>query len=274
MASGSRANAAEIDRLATTLAKDPASKAFIPLAEEYGKAGMWSEAAGVLEDGLKYYPGFITAMVALGRAYDQLGQPTKAKAILEEAIKISPENLRAHRTLAKIYTAEGSTAAALRSCDVILSLNPLDQESLSLRTTLGTSQSTTSETPKTQSAKTAPASLQTAAVATPPITTTPAERSPSADETKTATAARDSIADAAAIVATALEHDPTQRQEPAASIQAAVTPEPVVQQTESSSPASRRTSNQATAARLERMLESIQTRRRDRPSAETTATPS
>ena len=135
MASGSRANAAEIDRLATTLAKDPASKAFIPLAEEYGKAGMWSEAAGVLEDGLKYYPGFITAMVALGRAYDQLGQPTKAKAILEEAIKISPENLRAHRTLAKIYTAEGATAAALRSCDVILSLNPLDQESLDRKST-------------------------------------------------------------------------------------------------------------------------------------------
>ena len=136
MASGSQANAAEIDRLALALAKDPASKSFIPLAEEYGKAGMWPEAAGVLEDGLKYYPGFITAMVALGRAYDQMGQPTKAKAILEEAIKISPENLRAHRTLAKIYTAEGATAAALRSCDVILSLNPLDQESLSLRTSL------------------------------------------------------------------------------------------------------------------------------------------
>src|SRR3990167_289180 len=130
--------AMEIDRLATQLAKDPQSKIFMPLAEEYGKVGMWSEAAGVLEDGLKYYPGFITAMVALGRAYDQLSQPTKAKAILEEAIKISPENLRAHRTLAKIYTAEGSSAAAICSCGVILALNPLDQESLSLRASLGT----------------------------------------------------------------------------------------------------------------------------------------
>lgn len=268
MASGSRANAAEIDRLATTLAKDPASKAFIPLAEEYGKAGMWSEAAGVLEDGLKYYPGFITAMVALGRAYDQLGQPTKAKAILEEAIKISPENLRAHRTLAKIYTAEGATAAALRSCDVILSLNPLDQESLSLRTALGAAQPATPETAKSPSPKPAAAALHTAVV-----TTTTAEPAPPREETKTATAASDRIADAAAIVATALEQDQTEKQKPA-SIESVLAPEPVAHETAASSRSSSQTRNQATAARLERMLASIRTRRRDRPSPETTATPS
>jgi tetratricopeptide (TPR) repeat protein len=130
-------NAAEIDRLALALAKEPGSKAFIPLAEEYGKAGMWEEAAAVLEDGLKAYPSFITAMVALGRAYDQLNQPVKAKAILEEAVKLSPENLRAHRTLAKIYVAQGAKEAALRSCNVILSVNPQDQETLSLRAILG-----------------------------------------------------------------------------------------------------------------------------------------
>jgi tetratricopeptide (TPR) repeat protein len=138
MASGSRKinNAAEIDRLALTFAKEPGSKVFIPLAEEYGKAGMWEEAAGVLEDGLKTYPGFITAMVALGRAFEQMNQPVKAKAILEEAIKLSPDNLRAHRTLAKLYAAQGSKDAAIRSCNVILDLNPHDQEALSLRTGL------------------------------------------------------------------------------------------------------------------------------------------
>jgi uncharacterized protein HemY len=68
------ANAMEIDRLATQLAKDPHSKAFLPLAEEYCKVGMWEEAVSVLEAGLKLYPGFITAMVILGRAYDQLNQ--------------------------------------------------------------------------------------------------------------------------------------------------------------------------------------------------------
>ena len=127
----------EIDRLATQLAKDPHSKVFMPLAEEYGKAGMWQEAAGVLEDGLKLYPGFITAMVALGRAYDQMGQTTKAKTILEESVKLSPENLRAHRTLIKIYTSQGLKELALQSCAVILAVNPRDEEALSVQSALG-----------------------------------------------------------------------------------------------------------------------------------------
>jgi tetratricopeptide (TPR) repeat protein len=129
-------NPAEIDRLARVVAKDPNSKAFMPLAEEYGKAGMWPEAVAVLEDGLKRYPGFVTAMVALGRAYDQMNQPVKAKAILEEAVKASPENLRAHRTLAKIYAAQGAIEAARHACTIILSANPQDQEATALRATL------------------------------------------------------------------------------------------------------------------------------------------
>ena len=134
MASGANkpTNAAEIDRLALEVATEPGSKAFMPLAEEYGKAGMWDEAAAVLEDGLKVYPQFITAMVALGRAYDQLNQPVKAAAVLEEAIKLSPENLRAHRTLAKIYVAQGAKEAALQSCRAILAVNHQDQEALAL----------------------------------------------------------------------------------------------------------------------------------------------
>ncbi|HEX7093579.1 MAG TPA: tetratricopeptide repeat protein [Nitrospiraceae bacterium] len=131
------ASALEIDRMAAQLAKDPHSKVFMPLAEEYGKVGMWQEAAGVLEDGLKFYPGFITAMVALGRAYDHMGEATKAKAILEESVKLSPENLRAHRTLIKIYQSQGLNESALKSCAVILAVNPRDEEALIVQSTLG-----------------------------------------------------------------------------------------------------------------------------------------
>jgi tetratricopeptide (TPR) repeat protein len=138
MGSGSNkaGNAAEIDRLALAVAMDPGSKAFIPLAEEYGKAGMWDEAAAVLEDGLKASPNFIIAMVALGRVYEQLNHPAKAITILEEAIKLSPENFRAHRTLAKLYISQGVKEAGLRSCGVILAANPQDAEVLSLRAML------------------------------------------------------------------------------------------------------------------------------------------
>ena len=131
------ANAMEIDRLATQLAKDPHSKAFLPLAEEYCKVGMWEEAVSVLEAGLKLYPGFITAMVILGRAYDQLNQATKARAVLEGAIKLSPENLRAHRTLMRIYAGQGLKQDAMNSCRVILSMNPKDEEALSVQASLG-----------------------------------------------------------------------------------------------------------------------------------------
>ncbi|MDR4480263.1 MAG: tetratricopeptide repeat protein [Nitrospira sp.] len=125
--------AAQIDRLATAVAKDPRSKEFLPLADEYIKVGMWQEAAAVLEDGLKAYPGFVTAMAALGRAYDQLGQPVKAKAILEEVVKQRPDNLRAHRILAKLYQTEGKAELALLSCTAILNANPFDEEASSIK---------------------------------------------------------------------------------------------------------------------------------------------
>lgn len=125
--------AAEIDRLATAVAKDPRSKDFLPLADEYIKADMWQEAAAVLEDGLKVYPGFVTAMAALGRVYDQLGHSAKAKAILEDVVKQRPDNLRAHRILAKLYDAEGQAELALRSCAAILNANPFDEEALAFK---------------------------------------------------------------------------------------------------------------------------------------------
>lgn len=272
MASGSQPNAAEIDRLALALAKNPASKSFIPLAEEYGKAGMWAEAAGVLEDGLKYYPGFITAMVALGRAYDQLSQPTKAKAILEEAIKISPENLRAHRTLAKIYIAEGSKAAALRSCDAILALNPMDQESLSLRASLDSAPPADARVSAKIPGRTPPSTPQPPTVSTPSdaLVKRGAPAAIAAAETvsrATAPSAIDSVADATDLMTAALTTDPalmlsrTTAETPA-------TPDPAETH---ATPASQR---RAIAKRLDQMLQSIQTRRRDRPAPEATASPS
>lgn len=127
----------EIDKLAKKLAKDPQSKVFIQLAEEYVKAGLLQEAAAVLEEGLKTYPTFLTARVALGRVYYQLGLVPKAKAMLEEAVKMSPDNLLAHRTLVRLYVQEGASEPALRSCSVVLSANPQDEEILALKATIG-----------------------------------------------------------------------------------------------------------------------------------------
>lgn len=123
----------EIAKLELKLAKDPHSKLFIPLAEEYVKAGMLQKAVGVLEEGLKVYPAFITALVALGRVYHQLGLVPDAKAKLEEAVKLSPDNLLAHRTLAQIYVDQGDFDSARRSCSALLTANPEDEEALAFQ---------------------------------------------------------------------------------------------------------------------------------------------
>ena len=176
-------SALEIDRLAAQLAKDPHSKVFMPLAEEYGKVGMWQEAAGVLEDGLKLYPGFITAMVALGRAYDHMGQATKAKAILEESVKLSPENLRAHRTLIKIYQSQGLKESALQSCAVILAVNPRDEEARSVQSALGGPLKQKKEPGRSKPAAPFTSNLSAQQAAAPPA---PVELTASASEARAA----------------------------------------------------------------------------------------
>lgn len=117
-----------LERLAAEWAKDPHSKVFVQLAEEYAKAGLLQKAAVVLQQGLLVYPGYVIAMVVLGSIYQQMGETAKAKPILEDAVTLSPENLKAHRSLARIYAAEGNIEAARKSCTVVLMTNPLDDE--------------------------------------------------------------------------------------------------------------------------------------------------
>lgn len=131
--SSERSVSPEIAKLELKLVQDPQSKAFIPLAEQYVRADMLQDAVNVLEEGLTVFPGFITALVALGRVYYQMGQLPNAKARLEEAVKLSPENLLAHRTLAQIYVQGNDLDAAGRSCQVMLSANPKDEESMALK---------------------------------------------------------------------------------------------------------------------------------------------
>ena len=126
----------EIQKLMQQLAKDPRSKAFIQLAEEYAKVGQLEDAAAVLEEGVKVYPTFITALVALGRVYVQLDLPSKARGVLEEAIKISPDNLLAHRMLARIYASAQAWDKARQACETVLFSHPTDDEMLALRVEL------------------------------------------------------------------------------------------------------------------------------------------
>jgi tetratricopeptide (TPR) repeat protein len=123
----------DLQKLEEKFRKDPASKLFFPLAEEYLKVGRLQEAIGLLRTGIKAHPDFLSARVALGKALLNKGQTEEAKREFEQVVTANPDNLMAHKKLAAIYLKEGNKPKASSSCDVILAVNPTDAEAVRLR---------------------------------------------------------------------------------------------------------------------------------------------
>ncbi|HXZ24661.1 MAG TPA: tetratricopeptide repeat protein, partial [Nitrospiria bacterium] len=122
----------KIAELSAKLQKDPGSRLFVPLAEEYIKAEMLDEAVQVLTDGLKKHPDFHVARVTLGRIFFQQGKFAEAKREFEEVVKVNPDNLVALRKLAVLYRQSRALDQARRCCDTLLAANPKDAEILQL----------------------------------------------------------------------------------------------------------------------------------------------
>ena len=117
----------EIERLREKIEKDPNSKLFVPLAEEYKKAGMYDEAIDALIKGLEKQPSYLSARVSLGKIYVERGMLADAMAEFEKVIAAIPENLYAHKKLAEIYRELGDKDKAIREFKTVLKLNPLDE---------------------------------------------------------------------------------------------------------------------------------------------------
>lgn len=118
----------EIEKLTEKLSKDPKSKLFVPLAEEYLKIGMLDEAVMVLTEGLKHHPGFLTARVALGKIYLQREQPAEARTEFEAVLAANPDNLLAQRRLAQLYLNAGEAERARDCARIVLRENAKDAE--------------------------------------------------------------------------------------------------------------------------------------------------
>jgi tetratricopeptide (TPR) repeat protein len=117
----------DIERLKEKVNKDPHSKLFIPLAEEYKKAGMFDEAIDVLNKGLEAQPGYMSARVSLGKIYFDRGMLEEARAEFEKVINAIPDNLYAHKKLAEIYRDLGERDKAVKEFKIVLKLNPMDE---------------------------------------------------------------------------------------------------------------------------------------------------
>ena len=137
----------EIARLRAQLAKDPGSKLFMPLAEEYLKAGMAEEAISAIENGLNANPYYMSAKVLLGKAYLQNGDTGKAKEQFEAVVKAIPDNLLANRKLGEIYLGMGMMAEAVSSFRIITLLNPKDEEAKALLKEASSARAASSEEP-------------------------------------------------------------------------------------------------------------------------------
>jgi tetratricopeptide (TPR) repeat protein len=122
----------ELHKLEERVRKDPTSKLFFPLAEEYAKIGRLDAAIALLRNGVKAHPDFLGARVALGKVLLTKGQTAEAKKEFEQVIAANPDNLMAHKKLAGIYLKEGEKEKALASCETILAGNRNDPEALKL----------------------------------------------------------------------------------------------------------------------------------------------
>ncbi len=122
----------DIEKLKARLEKDPNSKLFLPLAEEYRKEGMFEEAIEVLKTGLERHPTYTSARVLLAKVYIDKGQLVEARAELEQVIDSVPDNLFAQRKLADIYRDMGLREKAIEHYERVIDLNPLDEEAIDI----------------------------------------------------------------------------------------------------------------------------------------------
>lgn len=92
----------QVDDLRRRLQADPASVAFLQLAEAHRRAGDLEEAVRVCRRGLDYHPDSQSARVTLGRTLVALGRTAEAAAEFRRVLEAAPGNLIAQRALAEL----------------------------------------------------------------------------------------------------------------------------------------------------------------------------
>ena len=121
-------SAENLNQLRQRWERDPKSRAFLQLAEEYRRAGRLPDAVHVLQAGLKEHPTYLSAQVALGRCLMESGAPDAAAEILERAVARDPTQLVANKLLVEAYLAKGQAAKARERLDLYKLFNDRDAE--------------------------------------------------------------------------------------------------------------------------------------------------
>ncbi|MEJ2253695.1 MAG: tetratricopeptide repeat protein [Nitrospirota bacterium] len=117
-----------IEKLKEKVDKDPSSALFVPLAEEYRKAGDLEGAIETLRAGIERQPGYMSARVALAKIYLQQNMLKEAREELEHVVAAVPDNIFACKKLLDIYRELGDLPRAVEQARKVLELNPGDEE--------------------------------------------------------------------------------------------------------------------------------------------------
>jgi predicted regulator of Ras-like GTPase activity (Roadblock/LC7/MglB family)/tetratricopeptide (TPR) repeat protein len=120
--------ASRLEELKRLLQKDPTSRQFLALAEEYRRHGKYRDAVVTLERGLQMHTTSVAAHVALGKAYQQLDRLEDAIRAFTGALRIDRENLVAIRQLAEVYLARGEKVEAIKKLKLYRGLNAGDRD--------------------------------------------------------------------------------------------------------------------------------------------------
>ena len=137
----------EIERLAKKLEKDPSSRVFAQLGDLYRKAKLYDEAIQVLSSGLEQNPNYALGHLVLAKTYLDQMRSAMAKEELEKVIELDPQNIVALRLLSPIVEKGGSDQDLTRIYELILAVDPSDQQTLEKLNNLKKRQSEKKEVP-------------------------------------------------------------------------------------------------------------------------------
>jgi len=117
-----------LEDLKTRWERDPASRAFLSLAEEYRRLGRLAESEKVCRAGLQRHPNYHSARVLLGRTLLEMDRLEESSAEFRAVLESEPQNLLAGRLLAGIYRNQGRWSEALQTFRNLQSFYPDDAE--------------------------------------------------------------------------------------------------------------------------------------------------